>query len=40
MQSLWTSDARGLEKFVSIQPDYSLANPVDNDDVGTAFQMN
>lgn len=27
MQSLWTADVRGLEKFVSIQPDYSLANP-------------
>jgi len=27
MQSLWTSDVRGLEKFVSIQPDYSLASP-------------
>ena len=27
MQSLWTSDARGLERFVSIQPDYSLASP-------------
>lgn len=27
MQSLWTSDVRGLERFVSIQPDYSLANP-------------
>lgn len=27
MQSLWTSDVRGLERFVSIQPDYSLAGP-------------
>ena len=27
MQSLWTSDVRGLERFVSIQPDYSLASP-------------
>jgi aryl-alcohol dehydrogenase-like predicted oxidoreductase len=27
MQALWTSDVRGLEKFVSIQPDYSLVSP-------------
>ena len=27
MQALWTSDLRGLEAFVSIQPEYSLLSP-------------
>ncbi len=27
MQALWTSDKRGFEKFVSIQPEYSLTQP-------------
>jgi aryl-alcohol dehydrogenase-like predicted oxidoreductase len=27
MQALWTSDKHGFEKFVSIQPEYSLAQP-------------
>ena len=27
MQALWTSDRRGLEAFVSIQPEYSLLSP-------------
>ncbi|WP_309571988.1 aldo/keto reductase [Deinococcus sp.] len=27
MQALWTSDARHLESFVSIQPEYSLLSP-------------
>ncbi|HEV8555546.1 MAG TPA: aldo/keto reductase [Actinophytocola sp.] len=27
MESLWASDARGLERFVSAQPEYSLAAP-------------
>ena len=27
MQALWTSDNRGLESFVSIQPEYSLLSP-------------
>ncbi|MGI8747273.1 MAG: aldo/keto reductase, partial [Deinococcus sp.] len=27
MQALWTSDRRGLESFVSIQPEYSLLTP-------------
>jgi len=27
MQALWTSDKRGFESFVSIQPDYSLIAP-------------
>ncbi len=27
MQALWASDKRGLEKFVSIQPEYSLVQP-------------
>jgi len=27
MQALWTSDRRGLESFVSIQPEYSLLSP-------------
>ncbi|ACO45184.1 aldo/keto reductase [Deinococcus deserti] len=27
MQALWTSDRRGLESYVSIQPEYSLLSP-------------
>lgn len=27
MQALWTSDRRGLEAFVSLQPEYSLLSP-------------
>ena len=27
MQALWTSDKHGLERFVSIQPEYSLTQP-------------
>jgi len=27
MQALWTSDKKGLESFVSIQPEYSLLSP-------------
>ncbi|WP_216326995.1 aldo/keto reductase [Deinococcus aestuarii] len=27
MQALWTSDRRGLEAFVSVQPEYSLLSP-------------
>jgi aryl-alcohol dehydrogenase-like predicted oxidoreductase len=27
MESLWTSDVRGFERFVAIQPEYSLAAP-------------
>lgn len=27
MQSLWTSDKHGLERFVSLQPEYSIAQP-------------
>lgn len=27
MQALWTSDRRGLESFVSVQPEYSLLSP-------------
>lgn len=28
MQALWASDKHGLERFVSIQPEYSIAQPV------------
>ncbi len=28
MEALWTSDAAGLESFVSIQPEYNLLSPV------------
>jgi aryl-alcohol dehydrogenase-like predicted oxidoreductase len=28
MESLWASDKRGLESFVSVQPEYSLLDPV------------
>jgi aryl-alcohol dehydrogenase-like predicted oxidoreductase len=31
MQALWTSDARNLESFVSIQPEYNLLGPVRGD---------
>jgi aryl-alcohol dehydrogenase-like predicted oxidoreductase len=27
MQALWASDAHGLERFVSLQPEYSIAHP-------------
>jgi len=28
MESLWTSDANGFEKFVSVQPEYNLLQPI------------
>ncbi len=28
MESLWASDRRGLERFVSIQPEYNLLHPI------------
>ena len=28
MESLWVSDANGFEKFVSVQPEYNLLNPI------------
>ncbi len=31
VEALWTSDRRGLESFVSVQPEYSLLDPVRSD---------
>lgn len=31
VESLWASDLRGLESFVSVQPEYSLLDPVRSD---------